>query len=321
MYTYMQQQECIQHYNIQEVPEHPVALLYGLSGKAEYVVKGFESAHELNLETEALGKIKALNLPNVKTVNFIHADKIIDQDISYWFITETVAPGDVLADYVNPEKPLTFNQLRTAVQALASATTQLHASEAANLAVEGQTTDYFVLGYFNLEKLKRYGLYEEYQTHLKFYKNLMNQVKIHLVNPSFSHGDLQWCNVFYDASNNDIVLIDVQTFQEYSGSVDSAMKDIKFSQTSLWYCYLAGLLSKTERDLLHFDFFSTYAPRVSTAPNDTVRDLFWQASCLMVYLDYSLDILDDEDEEEFSNSLLLEKIHEIFHDFTQLEEH
>ena len=60
MYTYVQQQECIHHYHIQEVPEHPVALLYGPSGKAEYVVKGFGSAHELICEMEALRKIKAL---------------------------------------------------------------------------------------------------------------------------------------------------------------------------------------------------------------------------------------------------------------------
>lgn len=318
----MQQQELLRQYTVQEVPEHPVNLFYGPTGEMEYVVKGFGSAHELYMETEALRKIKALGLAHVETVNAIDQGKITNEGTSYWFLTQTAARGFVMADFITQDKSLKFDLLRMAVRALARTTASLHAPLFSDLiynpAIEGRTTNFFLPQYNHLEKLKNYGFQEEWEKHLKFYKQLKKQVKIHFRAPAYSHGDLQWCNAFYDPAHDDIILIDVQTFREYSGNDGTLLRDILHSQISLWYGYLKGALSKADRNVLQFDFFSIYAPRVSTAPNNDLRDLFWEASCLMIYLDYNLDLLGDEDE-EFSDPFLLEKIHEIFKDFEQLE--
>ncbi len=268
-----------------------IYFIYSPSKELLAVVKGFHRKTSLARELSSLEKLYSLHPKFSTTTAPMALGKAIKDQVTLYLVAETPAVGKTIYSMVEDvarsegeKRAQRFHVLKKAVRRHARALKELHFISFEEGVGVAQSTRSLSLDLpfrpAAKETLKKYDVTVPFDTIEDFYKDLENSVSFHYPQFVYTHGDLNWSNVFYDAQSDTLTYIDTVTVH-YSINGQhgpgygprEALRDYRAAFARLETG--RDLLSPEELTILQKCYVSTYIPKVVRGESQKNLRLFW----------------------------------------------
>ncbi len=301
-----------------------IYFIYKLPKVLTVVIKGFHEKSLLAKELSSLEKLYSLNLNLSTTVAPVAVGKIKKNNRWLYLVAESAAPGKTITkltqELVSPRcenRQEAFQLLVRALQKHGEALSELHLKSFEEGYAKIPSSDEFSRFMLPCRDCVRKTLEDHHinfdlDKMIQFYKDLEKRIVFNYPSRLYSHGDLNWCNIFYDPSTDKIIYIDTITAHRFIDSQNRPSADfyqaLRDYQTAFGRMELfRSQLLADEKEAIEREYIAHYTPQMATAENRKILQLFWKAIALQGRIDYDIKYLDENPEYKKKNIKRLDK--------------
>ncbi len=271
-----------------------IFFVYNSSKKLVTIIKAFHERMSFVKGFSSLWMLYNLNLKFSTTVAPLGIGKTMKNGKPIYLLAESVAPGKTIQEVIfdlkktrGEERKQQFLIVKTAIGRLAQAIAELHFKPFEKTGVkpfrsEGLASLAPICDPLPMENLIKHEVSIDFKVINEFLKDLDKCITLFLPEKVFAHGDLNWVNVFYEPTTNQLTFIDLITFHrcidkngEPAAPYYTALRDFYTG-----YRRLDGsnrtVFTKAELRICEENYRNIYTKGVAISDDEKMIELYWR---------------------------------------------